>query len=357
MSDPRISLALTAPGALPEAGRILVLGPRAETDLNDLPRERLVLVQGFAPDHARLTAQGYTVVPALGDEADFAAALVFLPRAKAEGRALVATAAARCRPGAPIWIDGGKTDGVDSILKDLRARADVIGPVGEPFSKAHGKIFQITPPSGAVLADWQAQAFEPAPGFMTLPGVFSAEGVDRGSALLAAALPAKLPGRVADLGAGWGWLSAQILARAGVDHLDLVEADHTALDCARRNITDPRAAFHWADATGWLPEARYGAVVMNPPFHVARVAEPQLGAAFIRAAGAMLSLSGTLYMVANRHLPYEPVLRQHFHEVEELGRDPGFKLFRAAKPIVGAGKVAPVAAAKPQRRRASRVGR
>ena len=30
---------------------------------------------------------------------------------------------------------------------------------------------------------------------------------DRGSALLAAALPAKLGGKVVDLGAGWGYLS------------------------------------------------------------------------------------------------------------------------------------------------------
>ena len=53
-------------------------------------------------------------------------------------------------------------------------------------------------------------------GFTTVPGVFSADAPDRGSVLLAAALPAKLPARVADLGAGWGYLSRAILARDGV---------------------------------------------------------------------------------------------------------------------------------------------
>lgn len=339
MTDSRITLALEIPGALPAEGRIVLFNPTAGADLSALPKDRLHLVQGFRPDHDAWAARGYAVAPEA--QGDYAAAIVFLPRAKAQAHALLAEAAVRVAPGGPIWVDGAKTDGIDSVLKDLRKR----GQVGEPIAKAHGKIFCLPNPGPAVFADWQAAPLTPAPGFTTLPGVFSADAVDRGSALLAAALPAKLPGRVADLGAGWGWLAAQILTRAGVEHLHLIEADHTALACARRNVTDPRAQFHWADATQFVPEARFGAVVMNPPFHVARAADPGLGAAFIRAAAGMLSLSGTLWMVANRHLPYEPVLRGLFHEIEEIGADPGFKLFRAARPIVGAAS----RAAPPQR--------
>jgi 16S rRNA (guanine1207-N2)-methyltransferase len=92
---------------------------------------------------------------------------------------------------------------------------------------------------------------------------------------------------------------------------------------------------------------------MNPPFHTSRAADPGLGAAFIRAAGGMLSLSGTLYMVANRHLPYEDALRAAFHEIEEIGGDGGFKVIRAAKPVVGAARAAPAA----PRRRAVRARR
>ena len=142
-----------------------------------------------------------------------------------------------------------------------------------------------------------------------------------------------MPARVADLGAGWGWLSAQILARQGVTELDLVEADHLALACAWRNISDPRARFHWADATRFRPEAPLDAVVMNPPFHQGRAADPSLGAAFIAAASEMLSTSGRLWMVANRHLPYESVLARHFRDVGEMGGDNGFKLLAAARPI------------------------
>lgn len=329
MSHPRLSLALLAPDALPASGEIAVFGPRADIDLADLPKDRVRVIQGFAPDHDAFAAQGYAVAPL--PAGPYAAAVVFLPRAKAEARALLYEAANRVLPGGPVWVDGAKTDGIDSLLKALRAR----GPVSDPISKAHGKLFHFWAEAGT-LADWQARPLHPAPGFTTQPGVFSADSIDRGSQLLAEALPAKLPGRVADLGAGWGWLSAQILARPGAEELHLIEADHAALACARANISDPRARFHWADATRFQPETRFGAVVMNPPFHTARAADPALGAAFIRAAGGMLSLSGTLWMVANRHLPYEAALRAAFHEIAEVAGDGAFKVMRATKPIVGA---------------------
>ena len=124
-------------------------------------------------------------------------------------------------------------------LKDCRA----LGlSVGEAVAKAHGKLALVTPAPS--LRDWRAKAVQIEGDFTTLPGVFSADQPDRGSVLLAAALPAKLPARVADLGAGWGYLSRVILAREGVKELDLIEAEADALDCARLNITDARARFH-----------------------------------------------------------------------------------------------------------------
>ena len=51
------------------------------------------------------------------------------------------------------------------------------------------------------------------------------------------ALAADLSGRAADLGAGFGYLSAELLARCpGITALDLYEAEARALDLARRNL-------------------------------------------------------------------------------------------------------------------------
>ena len=325
MSQSRISLALEG-AELPTEGTILVFGPRGDADLSALARERVCIVQDFRPDHDAWQARGFAVSDK--PEGRHAAAILFLPRARAAARAMVAAAAGHLAAGAPVWLDGQKTDGIDSALKDVRARAEV----SDVIAKAHGKIFRFAVPSDGRFDDWAARPTAPAPGFAAMPGVFSSETVDKGSAALAAALPGDLHGVVADLGAGWGWLSAEILKRDGVRELHLIEADLTALDCARRNITDPRARFHWADATRFRPERRFDVVVTNPPFHTERAADPALGVAFIRAAAGMLTPSGQLWLVANRHLPYEKAMETLFRDVAEIGGTAGFKVLRALRP-------------------------
>jgi 16S rRNA (guanine1207-N2)-methyltransferase len=322
MRSSRIELALES-GALtmPTAGRIAVYRPRIGDDLSALPSDRLVVLTGFRPDYDHF-AQRFAVAPA----PLYAAAVVCLPRAKAEGRALIAQAAAEVAPGGVVAVDGQKTDGIDAVLKDLRGRVTL----SESLSKAHGKL--ATFPAGPGLEDWVAKPTVIEGGLQTLPGVFSADGPDRGSALLAAALPAKLGPKVADLGAGWGYLSRTVLERDGVKRLEVIEAEAAALDCARVNIVDDRARFHWADATTFRPETLVETVVCNPPFHTGREADPSLGAAFIRAARRMLAPDGVLWLVANRHLPYDGVLTEAFLEVEDMAGDGAFRVIRARKP-------------------------
>ncbi|WP_295080705.1 class I SAM-dependent methyltransferase [Tabrizicola sp.] len=321
MRSARLSLALqTGALDLPSEGRIAVYRPRIGDDLSDLPRDRVTVLTGFKPDHDHLGSM-YSVT----EEPPYAAAIVCLPRSREAARGLIARAAAEVAPGGWIAVDGQKTDGIDTALKDLRARVDL----SESLSKAHGKLASFQ--AGPDLSDWLAKSHQ-VDVFQTLPGIFSADGPDPGSVLLASALPVKLGGKVADLGAGWGFLAAEVLKRPGVKKLDLVEAEADALDCAKVNITDPRARFHWADATTWRPETLLDVVVMNPPFHKGREADPALGAAFIRAARRMLAPSGELWLVANRHLPYDAVLSDNFLEVREVVTQGGFRVIQAIKP-------------------------
>ncbi len=320
MRSARLELALES-GLLrlPVAGDIVVMRPRAGDDLSALPQERVVVQTGFKPDHDYFAAQGYRS----SGEAELA--IVCVPRSKPQARAMMAAA----RGAAAIVVDGQKTDGVESLLKDCKG----LGlQISEVLSKAHGKLAVVTPSER--LADWAAVPAN-VEGFQTVPGVFSADGPDRGSVLLAAALPAKLGARVADLGAGWGYLSRAILTREGVVSLDLIEAEALALDCARVNIADARATFIWADATTYKTTKPWDSVVMNPPFHAGREAEASLGMGFIKAAHRGLLPGGSLWMVANKHLPYEPLLTSLFKQVEQVGGDSAFRVTRASYPIRG----------------------
>lgn len=318
--SPRLGLALDAGLTLSEP--LSIIGATPQHDLSALPRSAEV-VQPFKPFHDHFQLLGFDAKPEA--HAPCQDALIFLPRAKALARSLIAQACAQAR--GTIVIDGAKTDGIDSILKDIRKRVPVEGPI----AKAHGKIFWFRSDK-KLFVDWAAPESQQAGGFQTAPGVFSADGIDPASALLARALPPKLGPKLADLGAGWGFLSSEALKDGTVQQLHLVEADHTALTCARHNVQDPRAQFHWADATSWLAPDKLNTVIMNPPFHTSRAADPALGQGFIASAARNLERSGDLWMVANRHLPYEAALNEAFQKLDEVAGDNRFKVFHATRP-------------------------
>jgi 16S rRNA (guanine1207-N2)-methyltransferase len=330
MTPDRWTLALDSGALSPPGGRLLALLARGDADLGALGADEVLAVQGHRPDHDRLAARGIAVVPELGEAAGFDVALVQIVKARARTLGAIAEGLAALKPGGMLLVDGAKEEGIEAILKALRAAFDLDGV----YSKAHGKLIWLTRPDPlpAAVADWIPEPTVTAEGYVTAPGGFSADGPDRGSELLVALAP-PLKGRVADLGAGWGYIAAEVLAeQPGITHLDLIEADHAMLEAARANLDDPRAAFHWADATRFAPEEPYDAILCNPPFHSGRRADPGLGRAFIAAAARMLKPSGKFIMVANRHLPYEAALKEAFATGRMLGELEGYKLYEASKP-------------------------
>ncbi len=308
--------------ALPDAGRIAVWGPKMGQDLSALPHNRADVITGFYPDFAHFKAAGFSCTRKA--EGRYLASVIVVPRARELAQDLIAQAV-EVTDGLVI-VDGDKTNGVERVLKECRAKVAVSAPI----SKAHGKVFCFD--AADCFADWRATPKRIAGGFQTLPGVFSADDVDPASEMLARAMPEALGGHVVDLGGGWGYLTAQLKDCSGIKHIDLVEADHLALDCARANLDDPRVAFHWHDAHHWRPAELVDAIVTNPPFHTGRKADPDLGRAFIRAAAAMLKPMGQLWLVANRHLPYETEMAMHFKVVREITGDNRFKVLYAQRP-------------------------
>lgn len=332
MADQRLDIALAEPAlALPATGRIAALNASGDADYKCFARETFCPVTGFRPDYDLLAAQGYSVADR--PEGEYALVLVHVSRSKPETLGLIAEAFQHASPGAMVVVDGAKTDGIETALKQCRALLPIEGTI----AKGHGKTFWMRRPDHLPpeMADWQA-ALEPAmngDGYLTAPGMFSADHIDPASALLARHFDIRLAGRVADFGAGWGWLSAAALAAPGaIAAIDLFEAGKPALDAARLSITDARAHFHWADVLTSAIEPGYDAVICNPPFHQGRAAQPALGQAFISRAASVLGPRGRLWLVANRQLPYEAHLADLFAEVTVLEETRHYKVILASRP-------------------------
>jgi 16S rRNA (guanine1207-N2)-methyltransferase len=232
------------------------------------------------------------------------------------------------------------SEGARSGQADL---AKLVGAL-QHLSKHKCRVFWSTPQPHAIdrplLEEWRALDVPRATddGYVSRPGLFAWNRIDRASALLAEHLPRDLRGRVADLGAGYGYLACQLIARCPqVGAIDLYEADARALEPARRNLASARQSgarevtthVHWHDVTRGLLH-RYDAIVSNPPFHQGRADLPELGRAFITSAADALVPDGRLLLVANRHLAYEAVLGARFGQVRSVVVQEGFKVIEAA---------------------------
>ncbi|MDX8532689.1 class I SAM-dependent methyltransferase [Mesorhizobium sp. VK25A] len=310
--------------------RVLFLGAEPGFRLPAGFDTALHLVQGFRPHFRALQASGHTVMPrAEGEGYDIA--LVLAGRHRGQNELHIAEAVERTAPGAPVVVAGSKDDGIDS----LRKRIDALAPLEGHLPKHHGVAFWFRRAGTQAAATLRAgnPDLVVEGGFRTKPGMFSFDRIDVGSKLLAANLPDDLKGNVADFCAGWGYLAAEVLQRSQcLSALDLYEADFEALEAARLNVhgaIEPR--FFWTDLLTEAVERRYDAIVMNPPFHSGRAAEPGIGAGMIRAASKALKPGGRLFMVANRQLPYEEMLSAAFASHAEITRDDMFKVFSARR--------------------------
>ncbi|MCB1382031.1 MAG: class I SAM-dependent methyltransferase [Notoacmeibacter sp.] len=320
---------------LPASGRWIVAGIGAGLALPQGFGASLKLVQPFKPDHDALARSGFDVTPVWPEASGerFDGALILLGRHRGQNESWLWEAVSRLKPGAPVVVAGGKTEGVQSFAKRLKAA----GLELETAAKHHGLAMMFRRPDDRAsehifLPPAEENLVEGR--FRTAPGMFSHDRVDAGSRLLAGHLPADLKGRAADFCSGWGYLSAELTERAqGISSVDLFEADHDALDAARQNLAGlgGRVSFHWADLAREKVARAYDVIVMNPPFHTGRAAEPGLGQAIIRTASDACKPGGTLLLVANRQLPYEAALSAGFRKVSMVAEDRTYKVIRATR--------------------------
>jgi len=234
-------------------------------------------------------------------------------------------------PGGTLTAMAPKDRGGSRLRKELQS----FGCAVTEMVKAHHRICVAPRPEAIAGLDDAIAAGAPRMtephGLWSQPGVFSWDRIDPGTALLAQNLPT-LSGEGADLGCGIGYLARSVLTSPKVKRIALIDLDRRAVDCARRNVDDPRASFSWADATiADAPLSGLDFVVMNPPFHDGGTEDRSLGQAFIRRAASALRKGGALWMVANRHLPYEAVLGDLFTSVEIKADQSGYKVFEAHK--------------------------
>jgi 16S rRNA (guanine1207-N2)-methyltransferase len=323
---------------LPADGSGLFLRARDGYRLREMAGPGWLCEQSFKPFADALARSGLTLGEAATD-AHFKLVLVLPPRQREEARALFARAVLHAEGGGVVLACVPNAEGAKSAQADLQALLGSVSHLSKHKCRVFWGVSLASSIDRALLNAWLVLD-RPHPntaGYFSRPGLFAWDRVDTASALLAAHLPEDLHGHVADFGAGYGFLATQIIAKCPhITALDLYEAEARALEPARLNMEralhesgrELAFAVHWHDIACGV-EQRYDAIVSNPPFHQGRADLPDLGRAFIARAANALKPQGSLWIVANRHLPYESTLATHFQHVRTVAMQDGFKVIAA----------------------------
>lgn len=318
-------------GDVSPKGRVLFLGAAAHPHLKHLDAD---LWQPFKPLAAGAAAADIPAGP-------YALALVHLPKQVEEAKYWLALALERLEEGG-ILLAAAANDAGGARIEGW---FDALGIESTSLPKNKSRaVWGVKTGIPAILEDWKkngaVRAKDIGDGlvFQTQPGLFSWDRIDPASRLLTANLPPALSGKVADFGCGTGYLSYRALENfPKIAALTLVEADARALVCAQKNLENVRAGRDvlplWHDATKNLPDPslQFDHILINPPFHMGKKTDIGIGTSFLSTAAAHLKKNGALSLVANVHLPYEPVLETLFKNVKQVAIDGGFKILRAIK--------------------------
>lgn len=167
--------------------------------------------------------------------------------------------------------------------------------------------------------------------FISKPGVFGWNKVDRGSALLVEhahklITGKKSAGSVLDLGCGYGYL---LLATA-----DMPFAARWATDNNAAAVRAAQASFakqHLTvnvtlDDCGERLQERFDLILCNPPFHQGFSSSNALAVKFLTQIRRLLAPNGRALVVVNQFIPLEKAAAEQFEKINTLTQAHGFKI-------------------------------
>lgn len=269
-------------------------------------------------------------------EADFDQAIIFVPKSKELLNYILHNVVSRLSLGSSIFLVGEKKAGVERAAKQLQ-------PYGKALkldSARHCQMWQLTIEStvtAKTLADWAQQYTVATPrGDLTicaLPGVFSQNRLDLGTAVLLPFLSQVTSGKIADFGCGAGVISAYLAKLNPKNRIFAMDVDAFALASTRMTFEKNDLAPEQLEITAvtGIEDAPLflHAIVSNPPFHQGIQTNYNASESLCKTSRRHLKSGGELWIVANRFLNYPLLIEQNFGQCITKADQQGFKVLFA----------------------------
>ncbi len=269
-------------------------------------------------------------------EKKFDLLLIFLPKAKQETQYLLANLTPHLQQGADIVVVGEKKCGIKSAGRLLTPYSSSVNNID---SARHCSILYAQL-NKEVAAFKQQQWIKTYPininnielQICSLPGVFSYGELDKGSELLLQNLPENMHGSVLDFGCGAGVIACYMQKKYPHLAVDLIDINCYALESAKLSLLKNQLQGNVFPSNVFSDvHKKYNYLLSNPPFHSGKETDYLAAETFISQAPAYLSEKGTLSLVANKFLKYEPLLKKAFNNINTPQENNRFKILTCRK--------------------------
>ncbi len=170
----------------------------------------------------------------------------------------------------------------------------------------------------------------------TAGGIFSPDGLDKGTAVLLREVPAPpQEGNLLDLGCGWGPVALTLGLLAPGATVWAVDVNERALDLARANARSlGLEAFHARPPDGIPESLMFDAIWSNPPIRVGKAALHDLLLTWL----PRLAVGGVAYLVVQKNLGSDSLQRwltEHLpaegYAVGRHASDKGFRVLEVRR--------------------------
>ncbi len=314
-----------------------------------IPAGRLTLVDcnAVAVACSRRTLQANRVLRAevlLADgvealePASFDLVLSHLPRGREVQRQLIRGAARVLRPGGRFIFVASTLVGVKGCVAYTRELFGRCGVVRQ--KKGYHVAMTVRPDTLHIPREPEAytrrriRVHHVDVELVSKPGVFAWDRLDGGTERLIEAMEVGPADRVLDLGCGTGLAGLMAARRTADGMVVLVDSDLRAARSAHRTLEANRVGN--ADVlisdgiAGAVKGAVFDVVITNPPFHQGREVKYEVAHQFIHEARQVLRAGGGLFLVANRFIGYDDLIRSTFGDARVAYSDARYYVLTAA---------------------------
>ena len=326
------------------AGNVLMLDMLEDNALAEFAKQRTDITwYGYTPffDTWQKANNNNVFFSAWLDQSEvttrFDAVIIYYPKAKLRFDYYLSMVSKLLNVDATIYVVGEKKGGVKSCEKQIKG----FSPKANKLDAArHCQLYSAWF-NGQVcekqMADWfqvkstsiNVSAKSIDLDLYSLPGVFSASGVDEGTQLLLDTIE-PVSGKGLDFGCGCGVISASV-AKAFGCQLTAVDVDALAVASSNKtfemNDIDAKAI-----ASNGLSEVlpagkQFDFIVTNPPFHTGLKTDYGITELLLRNANKIAKPKFSVWMVANAFLPYPELFNRFIKPAVIKNKNKRFNIY------------------------------